>query len=110
MHKIQPFVATLRHAEKYQSLAGGSPLTFGIKSGHVTLKPGESIGAHVTEAKEELIIILRGRAEIICGGQPSLRVKAGSVVYIPPETSHDVKNIGKGTLGYIFVTSPVKTR
>jgi len=32
------------------------------------LKPGESVGEHKTEAKEEVIIFLEGEGQIFCGG------------------------------------------
>jgi mannose-6-phosphate isomerase-like protein (cupin superfamily) len=106
MGKIR--LITLKKAEKFTRLLGGFPETMGIKSGHVILKPGENVGEHVTEAKEEVIIILKGKAVILCGNddEPIIAVER-SVVYVPPETAHDVKNIGGDVLEYVYVVSPV---
>lgn len=88
-------------------MLGGVPGTCGIKAGCVTLEAGESVGGHVTEAKEEAIIILGGRAKIVCGKRRGIIAGESTLVYIPPETRHDVKNIGRTTLRYVYVTSPV---
>lgn len=107
MEKKRPFVAEFTGQERYQRLLAGEPQTNGIKSGRVILQTGEAIGSHVTDAKEEVIIILKGSAEVVCEREIILTAKENSVVYIPPQTLHDVKNTGTGILEYIFVTSPV---
>ena len=103
---LKPFLVTLKDTEKFQRLLSGFPETMGLKSGHLILKPGENIGEHVTENKEEVIIVLKGKAMVICGVDDE-PIVAGerSVVYVPPETKHDVKNIGENILEYIYVTA-----
>ena len=72
------------------------------------LNSGESVGAHETENKEEIIVILEGKAEIMCESSDSIHAESNSVVYIPPETVHDVRNIGTGKLRYVYVVSMIK--
>jgi quercetin dioxygenase-like cupin family protein len=85
----------------------GAPETKGMKSGYVVLQPGESVGAHSTGAKEEAIIILEGALQVFVDGNPVLTAEKDRVVYIPPETPHDMKNIGTGVARYVYVVSPV---
>jgi len=108
MAKSKPILVTLKGQEKSTRILSGFPETMGIKSGHVILKPGENVGEHVTEAKEEVIIVLKGKAMILCGNDDEPIVACErSVVYVPPDTAHDVKNIGGDILEYIYVTSVV---
>ncbi len=109
-HDLKPLLACVRGKERYQRLISGPPDTTGIKSGCVVLQPGESVGEHVTEGKEEVIIVLKGQGCVICKDESPMNVEAGGVVYIPPETSHDVKNTGRDILQYIFVVSPVQQK
>ena len=108
MAKTKPILVTLKGQEKFTRILSGFPETMGIKSGHVVLKPGENVGEHVTEAKEEVIVVLKGKAMILCGNDDEPIVAcAHSVVYVPPETAHDVKSIGGDVLEYVYVVSPV---
>jgi mannose-6-phosphate isomerase-like protein (cupin superfamily) len=102
-----PVLVKLTQTDEYQRLLEGSPSTSGIKSGCVTLKHKESVGEHITGGKEEVIIILEGEADVYVEG--ALKFKAGkdSLVYIPPETSHDIKNSRSQNLRYIYITAPV---
>ena len=89
----------------YQRLLGEESGTFGIKSGHVILGPGENVGEHTTAEREELIIVLKGKGEARVDKGSVLKIDDSLVLYIPPEASHDIKNIGSGILEYIFITS-----
>jgi len=104
----KPFVVPLGDGQRYQRLVQGVPDSSGIKSGFVTLQPEESVGEHVTESKEEVIILLGGTARISFGQGDSMLAEAPAVVYMPPETKHNVTNTGSALLRYVFVTSPVK--
>ncbi len=103
-----PKIVKLEGREAYQRLLGGVPETLGMKSGHVTLAPGVSVGEHSTGPKEEAIIILRGKGELSCNGEVLATAGENTLIYIPPETAHDVKNTGPGILKYVYVVSPVK--
>lgn len=83
------------------------PVTRGLASGHVTLKPGESMHRHDTERYEELLVVLAGRARVIVGTEP-MQVDAGEVLYIPPHTEHEVHNDGTVDLRYLFVATPAR--
>ncbi len=107
MDRTKPVVVKLEGSEKYQRLLPGAPVTCGMKSGHVCLKPGESVGQHSTDSREEAIVILEGCAQIIAGGVVSATAAAGQMVYIPPHTDHDLRNSGNGVLRYVYVVSPV---
>ncbi len=99
-------IVKLEGQERYTRLLAGLPQTRGMKAGLVVLKPGEEIGEHSTEEKEEALVILSGQAEIFCAPCPAQIVPADSLVYIPAQTKHNVKNIGSQTLKYVFIVTP----
>jgi len=92
----------------YQPLLKGQKDSFGMRSGLVMLKEGQSCGQHSTEAHEELLIILQGSGTALIGpqGEKTVPVKANQVVYIPPHTVHNIENTGSGPLHYIYVVAP----
>ncbi len=102
---LKPVLVKLKGREGYQPVVGKTGDTVGIKSGSVVLPPGKSVGEHVTLGKEEVIVILEGTARIFCAGKKPFPAARGSVVYIPPETKHDVINSGSGPLQYVYVVS-----
>lgn len=102
----RPLFIKLEGRDKYQRLLSGLPQTAGMRAGYVTLKPGESVGRHDTGPREEAIIILSGRARICFSETAALVSDADTLIYIPPETMHDVHNIGKRLLRYVYVVSP----
>lgn len=107
MQNLKPKLVKLAGTEKYMRLLGGVPFTAGIKSGYVTLKPGEAVGEHKTEAREEAIVILEGKASVYCEKELLFTAEAESLVYIPPETNHDIRNEGEERLRYVYVVTPV---
>ena len=107
MQELKPFSIKLDTEQKRRHLLGDNPKTVGIRSGQVILKKGESVGEHVTNGKEEVIVVLRGTAEITTNKLLNIEACENSVSYIPPETVHNVKNIGEGDLRYIYIVSPV---
>ncbi len=92
---------------RYQRLLNEGLGTSGLKSGHVILRPGEDIGRHTTGEREEIIIIIKGNGEAEVNRRNVLKIKANSILYIPPRTCHDIKNTGMEDLEYIFVTSKI---
>lgn len=97
----------LDSSEKYQRLLNPATETSGIKAGHVILKSNENIGEHTTGGREEIIIILKGKAEVKIGKGDTMNIEKDEVLYIPPQTGHDIKNSGPEILEYIFITSNV---
>ncbi len=56
---------------------------------------GASIGKH-THPGEEFGYILEGSLEFEIDGKPNKTLHAGETFFIPPETVHAAKNVGKG--------------
>lgn len=107
MRDLKPVLVKLTGEQRFQRLLPGHPTTAGMKSGYMTLKPGESTGEHNTETKEEAIIILEGEAQVYCEGNILFTAQKHSLIYIPPETNHDIKNNRDKLLQYVYVVSLV---
>ena len=106
----KPKIVKLKSGSKYQRLFSRDSGTRGIKSGHVTLKEGEEIGEHSTNDLEEALIILKGSGRLIINKKKGLDFEDNTVLYVPPDTIHNVKNTGSGVLEYIFITSNAKQK
>ncbi len=91
------------HGEKYLKLLGGPPETVTLRSGKVTLQPGETVGEHSTDSYEEIIIVLAGEGEFEYSDSGSIPFDADSVLYCPPNTTHNIRNAGSTPLQYIYV-------
>ena len=89
-------------------LLKGIPQTAGMRSGFVRLKPGATVGWHTTGKNEEALVILRGQGEALIDGQAGQPFTAPAFVYIPPATRHNVANMGKDLLEYVYVVAPAK--
>ena len=89
----------------YIRLLSGPPETRSIKAGLVTLPPGKSIGVHSTEANEEVIVPLAGCGELWIANHASIPLATNAIVYVPPQTEHDVLNTGAANLKYIFIVA-----
>ena len=101
-------IMDLNNSPEYQELLSGNPQTCGMRSGRVSLKPGETCGQHSTEAHEELLVFLSGRGVALIGEeQTPYEVGAGKVCYIPPFTTHNNKNTGTEPLVYIYCVAPI---
>jgi len=75
-----------------------------LKSGRVCLSAGEDVGEHITEKKEELIIILEGTATIVIDGKVKTMSK-GECYFIPENTKHNVINRSKNKLEYVYTVA-----
>ncbi len=75
------------------------------------LKPGVEVPAHM-HGIEEVIVCLEGEGECSLGDQPPEEYQAGSVIIIPPNTAHILRNVGKVNLRQIcfFAGNPTQTR
>ncbi len=89
----------------YVRLLGGPPESFGMRSGLVSLQPGQSVGKHNTEEYEELLIVLQGQGEMQIAGGKTLNLTINSAAYCPPHTEHNVLNTSKEPLYYIYVVA-----
>ncbi len=99
-------IINITGSEEYQRLIVPGTDSFNIKAGSLTLEPGRSVGEHSTGDREEAIIVFQGTAEIFYNGQ-SVKATDRTVVYMPPRTRHNVKNIGEGKLKYVFLVVPL---
>jgi mannose-6-phosphate isomerase-like protein (cupin superfamily) len=75
---------------------------------HMLIPPG---GRHVEELHihpdaEELVVVTRGEGTAVIGDE-SLPIKAEDVLYIPPNTAHEVRNTSDDLLGVLFLAAPV---
>lgn len=75
-----------------------------LKAAKVLLSPGEEVGEHVTEGREEIIIVLKGEG-ILLKGEASVPLKEGRVHHIRENTRHNVKNTSARELEYVYVVS-----
>lgn len=82
------------------------PVSKKLKSGFVVLKKGEEIGWHSTENKEEMVVVIKGKATLLINNS-SHQIISGNVVYIPPNTGHNVKNNYTSDLKYIYITTSI---
>ena len=82
------------------------PDALALSSSCVQLAPGQRVGEHVTEGREEMLFVLQGVATVIAGGAATT-VPAVSAAYVPPGTRHDVANETPWPLTYVYVTAKV---
>ncbi|HHS50824.1 MAG TPA: cupin domain-containing protein [candidate division Zixibacteria bacterium] len=88
-----------------QRILGGPPETVSICSGLVIITPGETVGEHSTNNREEIIVTLEGEGRMIIENSEPLDLRFGTLAYVPPETTHDVVNTGESLLKYIYVVA-----
>lgn len=105
---MKPFLIKLAGKKKFLRLLGEKGKGVNLRSGLVVLKPGEAIGEHITDNKEEAILFLEGKAKLYYSRRYSIIAGKNSFVYIPVNTRHDVKNIGRALLKYIYLSCPLK--
>ena len=101
-------VIRLESAEKELPILSGPPETVTMRSGLVTLDPGQSIGKHGTGQHEEMLVILEGKGEMLFKDGSKLDVQAKHALYCPPQTEHDVINTGSGPLRYVYVVASTR--
>ena len=103
--KLNAFVKSLPvdSTEYFQIL--GENQTRTMRSGLVTLKSGENVGEHSTKSYEEMLVILNGKGEAEIVGSERIKIKKGQIVYIPPNTTHNVFNNGDSILQYIYIVA-----
>ncbi len=75
-----------------------------LKSRKIILGPGEEVGEHVTENKEEVIIVLKGVATLVKEDK-NITLSEGCSHYICEGMKHNVKNETNENIEYIYVAS-----
>jgi mannose-6-phosphate isomerase-like protein (cupin superfamily) len=99
-------IINLSDSPDYQKLLDGEPQTLGMRAGRVYLPTGKTCGQHTTGQHEEVLVFLSGQGELLIDNDKSFKVGKGKVSYIPPNTTHDVKNTGIEPLIYIYCVAP----
>jgi len=104
-----PFVLNLSEngTEKVTAILD-STKSVQMRSGFVTLQPGENVGSHNTEQHEELLVILAGKGKVEAQGLGAKEIEKGMVVYIPPNNQHNVYCAGTFPLQYIYIVAHAK--
>lgn len=100
----KPVVKLLKGNNRFKRLLGDSKKKQGLRSGFVVLRPGEFVGEHSTGTKEEIVIVLEGRAHFYYGKKKVI-LKESTFLYVPVKTTHNVKNVGQGPLKYVYITA-----
>jgi mannose-6-phosphate isomerase-like protein (cupin superfamily) len=103
----QPRVIDWQGGESYRPILNGVPETHGMRSGRVELAQGEEIGEHSTKDHEETLVVLDGSGVVHVEGHEPLAIRGGQSVYIPPQSTHNVRNPESPLLRYIYVVVPV---
>ena len=73
-----------------------------LKSAKILLSPAEEIGEHVTEKREELLIVLKGSGVLVRQTE-KIRIYAGETYYIKENILHNIINDTDKELEYIYV-------
>jgi len=102
-----PQVIDWQGGQPYRQILDGAPGTFGMRSGRVELARGEEIGQHSTGDHEETLLVLEGTGVVHVHGREPMAVHGGQSVYIPPRSTHNVRNPDSPLLRYIYVVAPV---
>src|SRR5947208_5673267 len=71
----------------------------------VEAAPNSQQPLHQHPESEQAYVIVRGRGQMIVGDEV-FAVDAGTLVFIPPGTTHAIRNDGPETLVYVSATSP----
>ncbi len=72
-----------------------------LKARRVILSPGEEVGEHKTEEREELIIVLSGTASLL-KGDDVIELNEGEAHFIEEGLTHNVRNNSGRVLEYIY--------
>ena len=83
------------------------PMSQQTKCGRIRLMPGEEVGEHVTEGREETITVLKGTASVYIEDQ-RMDIPERDVVFVKENVRHNVKNHTDSVLEYIYVVSLLK--
>jgi len=77
----------------------------GLAVGMTILPPGGSSSSHSHEAECETWIIVSGAGEVMIGEERE-SVGPESVIFIPPNMSHQIINTGQETLRMFWIYTP----
>jgi len=80
-------------------------LPFNYSLAHAELLPGQSSYPHTLEGRSELYVFLQGFGQATVG-EEEVAVKAGDLVWVPPNTTQFVKNTGSENLVFLCIVDP----
>ena len=83
-------------------VSGDTPASTKFVTGRFVLDPGKTPHPPHTHVEEEVMIIERGRGEIVCDGKTT-RVGPGSVMFTAPNAPHGITNTGDEPLTFYFI-------
>ena len=86
-------------------MAGGDFGSSHLAVTWVEALPGSRQPLHAHAHSEQVYVIVGGRGVMIAGDEER-EVEAGTLVFIPPETPHAIKNVGEEMLVYVSASSP----
>jgi mannose-6-phosphate isomerase-like protein (cupin superfamily) len=73
--------------------------------------PGEGLAAHIHPESEEVYYVISGSGTVYAGEElEPIEVEADTAVYIPPKTTHGVKNTGSEKCVVAFFVAPGKEK
>lgn len=78
-----------------------------FQMGRVTIFPGGKVPLH-HHPNEEVYVALEGQGHIQVGDEQR-PFPAGSYIYIPPDTPHELTNPGDKDFTFLFVYAPAAT-
>ena len=64
--------------------------------GHTLVAPGGRNALHAHPNCEEALYVVKGEIEHVIEGFPTVRMKAGEAILIPPNVRHQAINVGAG--------------
>jgi mannose-6-phosphate isomerase-like protein (cupin superfamily) len=67
--------------------------------------PGSEQPPHAHPTNEQIYVIVRGRGMMKLGGEEQ-EVTAGTLVFVPPGTSHAIRNTGNEPVVFVSATAP----
>jgi len=76
---------------------------------HASLGPNEASKPHILSPSSEVYYILEGEG-IMHIDEEEERVQPRQVVYIPPNSTQYIENVGEGDLNFLCIVSPVWRR
>lgn len=89
-------------AIRWKTFCGGdNSTTNGISFGNMEVPPGGLLHTH-HHAEEEAYFVQRGSGKVYLNDRV-FNIEAGSIVFIPGDASHGVKNDGKDTLELLWI-------
>jgi len=105
-HEVEGERMSSPHARTLKHLA--APWTVGTRNlwvGISKIDPGNSSNEHSHDDLEEIFYVVAGHGRIRVGDEEE-PIEAGSCIYIPTDTPHQLINTGDETLKVLAVTSP----